>query len=495
MTPQHDVIIIGSGFGGSLAAHELVRAGLRVLLVERGRWVSRGPANWEPGAAAQLSEHYSNDTPYEVTDDHGRSATGAFHCVGGPSVFYGGVSMRFRAEDFEPHEEVTAGSGAEWPFSYDELEPYYAEAEQLIGVAGKAGEDPTEPWRSTRYPEAPRPLQPVSERLGAAARALGLNPCRLPLAINSGRPSRNACTECPTCDGFACAISAKNDLATAILNPAVEQGLEVLAETVATALEHDGHRVTGVRVMPAAGGETRVLTARHYILAAGALASPHLIQASRLQDLNPAGDIVGRYLMRHCNRIVFGLFARRPDPEGRFHKQLAIHDLYFGAGNGRAGSPAAANAPRGRLGSLQQLVTPPVSLVKMQAPRYTGPLLVPLVSRITGFLAIAEDQPQYTNRIEADGPPDRYGMPRARITHHYSARDEAAVKVLARTGRRILRRAGALAYYHHRIWTFSHALGTVRMGRAEHTSPLDANCRFRGVENLSVVDASAFPTA
>ena len=492
---MHDVIIIGSGFGGALAAHALVEAGLKVLLLERGRWVSRGPQNWEPGAAAQLSEHYLSDTPYQVTDDHGRSVTGAFHCVGGPSVFYGGVSLRFRAEDFEPHEEITAGSGAEWPISYDDLEPYYARVEELIGVAGKAGEDPTEPWRSTPYPEEPRPLQPVSERLSAAARALGLNPFRLPLAINYGRPNRNACRECPTCDGFACAVSAKNDLATVILNPAVERGLELAPESVVTSLEHDGRRITGVRVTSARGGEaTRVLRARHYILAAGALASPHLLLVSGLERANPAGDAVGRYLMRHCNRIVFGLFARRPDPEGRFHKQLGIHDLYFGERNAiaRGLQPGATS---GRLGGLQQLVTPPISLVRMQAPRGTGPFLTPFVSRITGFLAIAEDQPQYGNRVVADGAPDRYGMPSLRVTHHYSDRDEAAVRVLARTGRAILKRAGALAYYNHRIWTFSHALGTVRMGRDPRTSPLDADCRFRGIENLSVVDASALPTA
>ena len=488
---MHDVIIVGSGFGGALSAHALVEAGLKVLLLERGQWVSRGPHNWEPGAAAQLSEHYFSDTPYQVTDDHGRSVTGAFHCVGGPSVFYGGVSLRFRAEDFEPHEEITGGSGAEWPISYDDLEPYYARVEELIGVAGKAGEDPTEPWRSTPYPEEPRPLQPVSERLSAAARSLGLNPFRLPLAINYGRAGRNACRECPTCDGFACAISAKNDLATVVLNPAVERGLELEAETVATGLEHDGHRITGVRVTSArGGGETRVLRARHYILAAGALASPHLLLASGLERANPAGDAVGRYLMRHCNRIVFGLFARRPDPEGRFHKQLGIHDLYFGT-PGRRLQPGV----QGRLGGLQQLVTPPISLVRMQAPRGTGPFLTPFVSRITGFLAIAEDQPQYGNRVVADGAPDRYGMPSLRVTHHYTDRDEAAVKILARTGRAILRRAGALAYYNHRIWTFSHGLGTVRMGRDPRTSPLDAECRFRGIENLSVVDASALPTA
>jgi choline dehydrogenase-like flavoprotein len=86
-------------------------------------------------------------------------------------------------------------------------------------------------------------------------------------------------------------------------------------------------------------------------------------------------------------------------------------------------------------------------------------------------------------------------MPGLEITHRYSARDEAAVARLAQVSRAILRRAGALAFYRHRIWTFSHALGTVRMGHDPRTSPLDAECRFRGIENLSIMDASALPTS
>ena len=212
---MYDALIIGSGFGGALSAHALAQAGLRGAVIERGRWVERGPANWEPGAAAQLSEHYSEEAPWQVTDDHGRSRTGGFFCVGGPSVFYGGVSLRFRVEDFEPHPEVTGDSGAEWPFRYADLEPHYSEVERLIGVAGSTGEDPTEPWRSEPYPEPPAELVPISERLREAARSLGLHPFRLPVAINYTRAGRAACIKCGTCDGFASAISAKT---TAIQN-------------------------------------------------------------------------------------------------------------------------------------------------------------------------------------------------------------------------------------------------------------------------------------
>ena len=72
----------------------------------------------------------------------------SYYCVGGPSVFYGGVSLRFRETDFMPCPEIAAGSGAEWPFGYRELEPYYTEAERILDIAGTSGQDPTEPFRS-----------------------------------------------------------------------------------------------------------------------------------------------------------------------------------------------------------------------------------------------------------------------------------------------------------------------------------------------------------
>jgi len=185
MTTQHaeyDAIVIGSGIGGALAAVPLVQAGWRVLMLERGEWVVRGPGNWAPAGVRELSPHYDKSTPYAVTGEE-RSSAAALHCVGGASVFYGGVSLRFRQQDFTPTpEEKTAG--AEWPFDYNELEPYYTAAEALLGVAGEPGGDPTEPWRSADYPQRLPPLSRIGCRVSDAAEQLGLRPFRLPLAIN-----------------------------------------------------------------------------------------------------------------------------------------------------------------------------------------------------------------------------------------------------------------------------------------------------------------------
>ena len=111
----YDALVIGSGFGGMMAAHALVHAGHRVLMLERGDWVVRSPQSWNGDQVGPLGEHFHTQSPYQVYDERGRSTAGAFFCVGGPSVFYGGVALRFRAEDFESNPDIEAGSGRSWP--------------------------------------------------------------------------------------------------------------------------------------------------------------------------------------------------------------------------------------------------------------------------------------------------------------------------------------------------------------------------------------------
>jgi choline dehydrogenase-like flavoprotein len=217
------------------------------------------------------------------------------------------------------------------------------------------------------------------------------------------------------------------------------------------------------------------------------LATPHLILASDLAPLNPGGRVIGRYLQRHYNEILFGIFPTPPNPGGGFHKQIGIHDLYFGH--------SSIAAPAGKLGGMQQLPTPPVGLVRAELPRLVGALCAPWIKHLTGLLVMAEDQPVYENRVLLDETAsDRYGVPRLLISHRHTSRDKAAGAALAGVAKRILRRAGALAIYRHHVATFSHGVGTVRMGSDRFTSALDADCRFRGLDNLSVVDASVMPT-
>lgn len=486
---MYDAIIIGSGFGGALTAHALVNAGKKVLLLERGDWVQRGPHNWAPNASVDLTPFYSLESPYRILAGGNKAEMGAYSCVGGPSVFYGGVSLRFREADFNLDPAMVGDSNAFWPYQYADLEPYYTRAEKILNVAGETQTDPTEPSRSAPYPQPLNALSQTSEMIAQSARALNLRPFRLPLAINyASNHQRTACVACTTCDTFACAVEAKNDLATCVLPPLLARGLTLKTNMVTTRLLAENGRLTTVECFDKSTNQKLFFHAETFVLAAGALGSPHLLLASDLQNLNPAGDTVGRYLMRHCNAIVFGFFPRRPNPARQFHKQLGIHDFYFG-------HPSIKH-PAGKLGSMQQLQTPPVGLVQAHLPKPLGKWLSPAVEHLTGLLVMAEDQPQYGNHVAIDrSRTDRYGLPQLTVTHHYTARDVAACQALINKARQILRKAGAVFCYVHQIKTFSHAVGTVRMGKDAATSPLDEFCRFRGVENLYVVDASFMPTS
>src|SRR5262245_6061886 len=477
-----DAVIVGSGFGGAMAAHRLVAAGARVLMIERGDWVPRGPEAWLPGASLELTPAYAKDIPYRcATGGHGK-VIGGYACVGGPSVYYGCVAFRFRERDFTGDPGVVGDSAAAWPVRYDELEPYYREAELLLRIAGDDTGDPTAPPRAAPYPFRPARLARVSEHFVQSAVALGLSPFHLPLAIDHAR-----CIACRTCDTYACAIEAKNDVATTMIRPLLARGLTLETGTVAVRVEVAGGAARRIHVVRRATGRPEAIAARHIIVAAGALGSAHLVLASRLDELSPARAAVGRYLMRHANAMTFGFYAERPDREHRYHKQIGIHDWYFG-------DPAGGDADGlTKLGGVQQMMTPPVELVRAHLPR---PLraLAAFTEHLTGLLCIAEDQPQASNGCSVDwSVRDAYGLPQLVIDHSYSARDRAASGALTRRARRVLAQSGALFSYTHRVKTFSHAVGTLRMGIDPATSPLDEVCRFRNVANLWVTDGSALP--
>jgi choline dehydrogenase-like flavoprotein len=485
-----DAIIIGSGFGGVMAAYELVQAGLRVLMLERGSWVGRGLHNWGPHGSVDLTPHYSLETPYRLENGGPSRTIGAYSCVGGPSVFFGGVTLRLREADFESPAEIVGDSGAEWPIQYSDLEPYYARAERLLGVAGVAGDDPTEPPRSGPYPHPPAPLTETPRLLERVGREMGLHPYRLPLAIHHTPGTRTPCIGCTSCDTFACAISAKNDLATVMIPDLIARGMVLMPDTVAVRLEVRGRKVTGVECVNRSSGGRVTWRAPRIVLAAGALGTPHLLMASDLQRLNPAGDAIGRHLLRHANGMTYGYLRDLPDRGLRFHKQLGFNDYYFG-------DPDAREV-RGKLGCIQQLQAPPPALVRQNVRFPIKPLaglLALTFPHVTGLLVMAEDQPRSENRVTLDrSRSDRYGLPQMVIHHHHTSRDQAARRALLRRTRGLLRAVGARAFWTHHIETFSHAAGTVRFGLDPRTAPLDPWCRFRGIEDLYVVDASFMPT-
>ena len=467
-----DAIVIGSGFGGTMVAHQLVHAGLRVIMLERGSWVSRGP-----GAAVGLhTPHYSKESAYQVSADGRKTRNGSWNCVGGQSVFYGGASYRLRERDFEPHADLVGDSGAEWPYRYADLEPYYEAAEVLLNVAGDASGETSAPPRHTPYPQKPAPLGPCAQRVTDAALRLGLSPSRIPIAISySASASRPGCFQCGKCDGYACPVEAKNDLASTIIPGLIQLGMTLRTNTVCVRLVRTGSRIRGVECVNRVTGERETIMGHRVLLGAGSLATPHLLLASNLAAVSPAPQAIGRYLTRHRNEFVLGMHFQRTNPEGVFDKHVALFDRYETAG------------------CIQQM-TMPDALVRAALPWLMRAPASACLARGVGLLAIAEDQPRLSNGVSVDwAAVDRFGLPQLKVHHRYTARDEVAVAELVRLAIRIQKEAGALFSIVQPVKTFSHALGTVRMGTDPRTSPLDEHGAFRGLDNLHVVDGSTMP--
>ena len=466
-----------------MTAHALVEAGMNVLMIERGGNVERGEHNWARGAAIELSPYYSMESHYRLRGTS-RGRKGTYQCVGGASLFYGGIALRMRAADFGRRAEIVGATGAAWPISYEDLDPYYRAAEGILGVAGRTSRNPADPAEAAVYPYRAPALQGPARMIRDAAAGLGLQPSHLPLAIDfRGTGIGNEpCVKCGTCDGYICAVGAKREPAAAILPALVAKGLKLVSNTVAVRILWRGRRVAGVVGIDRGSGRRTVFTGKRYFLAGGALGSAHLALASGLESASTAGDWVGRCLMRHCNLIVYGLFRRRLPGVDAFHKQVGIFDHY------------GLRPDEPKFGVLQSIHPPPPGVIADRLPAFMSHSLDPLLARCTGLLAIAEDEPRRENRVEVSRTRgDRYGIPRSTITHRYTRRDLAARKHLAGVAKAVLRAAGAWATPTLRIHTFSHAVGTLRMGPDPRTAPLDRWCRFRGVDNLWVTDSSFMP--
>lgn len=472
---NHDVLIVGSGFGGACVAWKLCRAGFSVLLLERGAPAKRDDLDWNPRAL--LIEHrYQSRSPVYIKqyNDSDFRETFPSEAYGGMSVFYGGVSLRLRETDFE-----------NWPITYAELEPYYSEAETLLEVSGDPKADPFDPPRSSDYPYAGIPLNAPAQRVFDAAGKLGLRPFKVPVAINYHNPARPVCVQCTTCDGFPCKIEAKNDLTMTILASAQETGrLEVITGVAVDRLLEENGRITGVDAVKLGGGARVQYRSATVVISAGALQSPAILLRSGF-DRFEHGRFIGRYLMRHCNAVVGYVFPFKTNSENVFHKQVCVTDFYEDF-RGELGTS---------VGIVQDIYTPASEIVKFYAPKGFRTLAALLSQRIQNLLCIAEDEPQAENRVMLSEKTDPFGMRIPKAVHRYSKADYRRRNYLVSKARKIMRKAGGLASKVYEIDTFSHAVGSVRFGLDPKAAPLDTSCRFFGTENLYVVDGSFMPTS
>ncbi len=181
MSKTPDIVIIGSGVGGSTVAAGLAATGAEILILEAGDYIADRPENRDQRAIFQRGHFRPKETWYEAGG--AGFNPGNYYNVGGNSKFYGAVLVRYRMEDFEEIQHREGVSPA-WPFSYDVLEPWYSRAERLYQVRGRLGEDPTEPSHSLGYDFPPVPDEAPIADVRARLKEKGLHPYSLPLGVD-----------------------------------------------------------------------------------------------------------------------------------------------------------------------------------------------------------------------------------------------------------------------------------------------------------------------
>ena len=225
------------------------------------------------------------------------------------------------------------GISPAWPISYDELEPYYAQAERLYHVHGVSGEDPSEPRRSGPYPFSAISHEPRIQQLSDDFSRLGLQPFHTPLGVMLDEKNRQKCRciRCSTCDGFPCLVNAKADAHICCVEPALEHSnVTLLTNAMVTRLETDasGRAVTAVRVER--DGAEEIYSGDIVVTSGGAINSAALLLRSR-NDKHPNGlangsGVVGRHYMGHVNSVLMAI-AKCPNPTV-FQKTLSVNDYY-----------------------------------------------------------------------------------------------------------------------------------------------------------------------
>jgi choline dehydrogenase-like flavoprotein len=497
MATHWDVIIIGSGAGGGTLFHALAPTGKRILLLERGGYVPREKDNWSTRAVNLLGKYNTKEVWRDRNGDELHPHTNYY--VGGNTKFYGAALFRLRREDFGELKHW-GGISPAWPISYEELEPYYTQAEQLYHVHGERGADPTDPPSSAPYPYPAVSHEPRIQQLADDLGRLGLRPFHVPLGImlDESDRHRSPCIRCETCDGHPCLVSAKSDAQVVCVDPTLarHRNATLLTGARVTRLvtSPSGREVTGVIVER--DGATETYTADVVVVSAGAINSAALLLRSA-NDRHPRGiangsGVVGRHYMGHVNSILMAL-SKCPNPTV-FQKTLALNDFYFGAPDW--------DFPMGHISFVGKL---DADTLRAGAPAIApGWTLELMATHSMDFWLTSEDLPDPENRVTLDGNGD--------IELRYTPNNEAGHARLVENLKHLMRQQTKCGVHGHEcheglfarnlylgqripLAGVAHQNGTIRFGHDPETSALDANCKAHELHNLYVVDASFFPSS
>jgi choline dehydrogenase-like flavoprotein len=529
---RSDAIIVGSGAGGGAVAWRLAMAGKRVLVLEKGPWYTEADFAKDEITCCRRSVFTPDlrEERHVIEERGGRGWSGTpthesgwdfwnGNVVGGSSNFMSGFFHRMKPVDFRLRSEFGPIPGAnvvDWPISYDDLEPYYAEVERVVGVSGRVVAHPfLEPRSTPDFPYPPTAEHPVSAWIDAACAQLGHHALPLPRAILSvPRDQRRACEYAGYCGSYGCATGAKGSSRAALLDVAVATGhcvVQPLSHVTRLLTDAKG-QVTAVAYFDAAGNSHKV-SGKRYVVACQAIETARLLLASQgprhERGLGNRHGQVGRNLVFSAGGVSHGrLVYAELGPEkvaqarvvGPFLNRT-LHDWYV-----------IDDKPLGRVkgGVLDFLMGHPnvISRALRQRRDEDGKLVWGsafkrrLESAIRGEVRI--DCESFCDWLPTDNGfvalagnvKDKWGRPVAKIRLAPHPHDLKVGRYLAERGARVLETLGArdVKVGVSAAPPSNLVAGGCRFGHDPKHSVLDPDCRMHGVDNLYVTDASFMPT-
>jgi choline dehydrogenase-like flavoprotein len=543
-TDPYDVIIVGSGAGGGMAAYELTKAGARVCLLEAGqhydpadpKYITQLKWPWQSprrGASTRFRPFGDFDAAYGGWEIEGEPYTTApgtkfawfrSRMLGGRTNHWGRISLRFGPDDFR--RKSIDGLGEDWPISYEEVKPFYDEIDSMLGVFGTNEGLPNDPDGIFLPPPKPRLHELMIKK---ANRNLGIKtiPSRLSILTKKINDDRGECFYCSQC-GRACMAYADFSSSSCLVKPALKsKNLEVIYHAMAREVLTDPQTglCTGISYVDTNTLEEKTVKARVVVLAASACESARLLLNSKSprfpNGLANSSGVVGKYLHDSTGAsraaIIPTLFDRKrynEDGVGGLHvyspwwqdnRKLDFPRGYHIEYWGGMGMPAY-----GFGWGIENVngMFPDRDGNKREAGGY-GAALKDDYRRFYGaYIGMAgrgEAIAREDNFCEIDPDKvDKFGIPVLRFNYKHSDYEKLQAKHMHETFEQIIQEMGGIPlsdkpgpekdYGLNAPGEIIHEVGTARMGNNPKTSALNKFQQAHDVKNLFIVDAAPFPS-
>ncbi len=500
-----DVLIVGAGASGAVAALELATRGFRVVCLEQGDWAlpddfTAGKPQWE---LARLKSWSSSPNVRGLPSDYPVDASDSpveplmYNGVGGSTILYAGHWVRALPSDFRVRS--LDGVADDWPLTYEDLRPFYDELTHFMGVSGLAG-DPAYPDEHT-FPLPPLPIGKYGRVAARGMNELGWHWWPGPNAIASRTfRHRPACQRFGACES-GCPTGAKASTDFTHWRDAIAAGAVLRTRARVSRLTSDGRGlVTGAEYIDSTG------TLRHQragvtVLAANGIGTPRLLLNSASPQFpdgmaNSSG-LVGKRLMTHLLTSVYGIYdddlGGHLGPTGQALQSLQFYESDPGRGFVRGAKWNLMSAP----GLLRHTAwSPGVDWRTTMGPAFHNRLS--RAGRYTEWGATIEDLPEEHNEVVLDPDvADSDGVPAAKMRYVIGDNSRAMIDFHIDRMSEAHQAAGAVELDVFPVVRDSgwHLMGTARMGDDPKTSVVDQFCRSHDIPNLFVIDGSVFVTS